>query len=147
MSGLPMRHADRHPDHRDGGRRPVARTLELSSIFYSDPILTVWSLRERLLTTGLAQTKLTVEGYYYQWANHPVAQCEIVFVAANTAVDAIRCDVTDLRVQFVDADYARGVGTSTNRSTSVPLPIRPRSSRAATTSPMAKQRLATCSMS
>jgi hypothetical protein len=75
---------------------------------YSDAALKVWRIQQRIVDSESETTKLTLEGYLYQWCNHAISTAEFVIVCANTDVDAYQVNVTDVAIEFVDADAALG---------------------------------------
>lgn len=80
--------------------------LEFDRVAYSDAVLTVYEAHQRVTNIEHNATKLSVDAYYYRWANHPISTLEIGVVASNPNVDASQCNVQDLRIRVTDADAA-----------------------------------------
>ena len=80
--------------------------IEFDRIAYSDPVLTVYEAHQRIYNVETNATKLSVDAYYYRWANHPVSTLEVGVVSSNPSIDAWKADIQDLRIRIVEADEA-----------------------------------------
>lgn len=80
--------------------------IEFDRIAYSDAVLTVYEAHQRMTNIEHNATKLSVDAYYYRWANHPISTLELAIVASNPAVDSQKANIQNLRVRLTDADAA-----------------------------------------